>query len=234
MIHIRKSDERFHSDHGWLNSHHTFSFGAIQDPEHNGFRSLRVINDDHVAAGRGFGLHGHRDMEILSYVVDGKLAHKDSMGYTEVLGPNEIQTMSAGNGILHSEFNGSETEPVHFLQIWIEPRSNGTKPAYEQIAFDPLEKQNRFRLLAGPELAPGVAQINQDARVLVARISPGAELAYPLQPGRHAWVHVVSGQVNLNGIALRSGDGAAISDEASLSFDKAEAAESEVLVFDLA
>ena len=151
MITLRRSEERGHANHGWLDSRHTFSFANYVDPEHMGFRSLRVINEDRVAPGRGFGAHAHRDMEILSYVLEGKLAHKDSMGQQEELGPNEIQRMSAGSGIIHSEFNGSATEPVHFLQIWIEPRSNGGAPAYEQLRLDPTAKRDRLMLIAGPD-----------------------------------------------------------------------------------
>src|ERR1700758_3192880 len=180
MITIRRSNERGHADRGWLNSYHTFSFANYHDPAHMGFRSLRVINDDVVAPGRGFGAHAHRDMEILSYVLSGKLAHKDSMGHTEVLGPNEIQKMSAGTGVVHSEFNGSETEPVHFFQIWIEPKSTGTTPAYEQLKFEPAEKLNQFKLLASPKAVAGAATINQDANVSVAELTPGKSLKYEL------------------------------------------------------
>ena len=233
MITLRKSAERGHADHGWLNSYHTFSFANYHDPEQMGFRSLRVINDDRVAAGRGFGAHAHRDMEILSYVIDGKLAHNDSMGHTEVLGPNEIQKMSAGNGVVHSEFNGSESEPVHFLQIWIEPKSRGTAPSYEQFQFDPAEKKNKFRLLASPDKVAGAVQINQDAEVSVAELEPGQKLRYPLGSGRHAWVHVIDGAVTLNGVSLSGGDAAALTDEDGIDLTAA-ADSSNVLVFDLA
>lgn len=167
MLTVRKSKERGHADHGWLDSHHSFSFASYYDPDHMGYRALRVINEDRVAEGRGFGAHAHRDMEILSYVLKGKLAHKDSMGHVELLGPNEIQKMSAGSGVVHSEFNGSETEPVHFLQIWIEPKSRGTTPSYEQIKFAAEEKLDRFRVLASAKPAEGSATINQDANVSV-------------------------------------------------------------------
>lgn len=170
MIQVRKSEERGHAEHGWLDSYHTFSFAGYQDPKHMGFRSLRVINEDRVAPGRGFGAHGHRDMEILTYVLSGRLAHKDSMGHKEVLGPNEIQLMSAGSGVVHGEFNGSETEPVHFLQIWIEPASTGCKSGYEQIRFSQEDKRGKLKLLAGPQGGDGAVTINQDAKVFVTEL----------------------------------------------------------------
>lgn len=234
MITIRKSKERGHADHGWLDSYHTFSFADYHDPAHMGFRDLRVLNEDRVAAGRGFGAHAHRDMEILTYVLKGQLAHKDSMGHTEVLGPNEIQRMSAGKGVVHSEFNGSESEPVHFLQIWIEPKSTGTVPSYAQLKFEASEKQNKLKLLASPQAEPGAVQINQDARVSVAELTKGHDLTYELAAGRHAWVQVVHGDIALNGVALAAGDAAAISDETSLKILSAGSETSEVLVFDLA
>jgi len=233
MMKLRRSGERGHADHGWLNSHHTFSFANYYDPERMGYRSLRVINDDRVAPGRGFGAHAHRDMEILTYVLDGHLAHKDSMGHTEVLGANEIQKMSAGSGVVHSEFNASATEPVHFLQIWIEPAVTGTAPSYEQYAFLPEEKRNRFRLLASDAPTAGAARLQQDARVSVAAVAEGESLSYPMEAGRHAWVHVVSGDILLNGERLMGGDAAALEGETELRF-AAEGGESEVLVFDLA
>lgn len=234
MLTVRKSKERGHAEHGWLDSHHTFSFANYYDPSHLGFRSLRVINEDRVAEGRGFGAHAHRDMEILSYVLKGKLAHKDSMGHVEVLGPNEIQKMSAGSGVVHSEFNGSETEPVHFLQIWIEPKSRGTAPAYEQIKFDAAEKQDRFRLLASATPAEGVASLNQDASVSVAEISPGKSLSYRLDDHRHAWLHVIDGEVSVNGTVLSAGDAVAADAEEKLEITAQGKAKSEVLLFDLA
>jgi redox-sensitive bicupin YhaK (pirin superfamily) len=233
MMKLRRSEERGHADHGWLDSYHTFSFANYHDPEQMGFRSLRVINDDRVAAGRGFGAHAHRDMEILTYVLDGQLAHKDSMGHTELLGPNEIQKMSAGSGVVHSEFNGSASDPVHFLQIWIEPQSRGTSPNYEQYAFQPEEKRNQFRLLASDETVAGAARLNQDARVSVAEVTSGNTLTYALADRRHAWVHVVEGEVTLNGEPLTTGDAVAVEDERELSFT-ANGGKAVVLVFDLA
>ena len=234
MLTVRKSNERGHADHGWLDSHHTFSFANYHDPSHMGYRSLRVINEDRVAEGRGFGAHAHRDMEILSYVLEGKLSHKDSMGHVETLGPNEIQKMSAGSGVVHSEFNGSEEEPVHFLQIWIEPKSRGTTPAYEQIKFDRAEKLDRFRLLASPEGAEGVATINQDANVAVAELTPGKSLHYDREKNRHALLHVIHGEVKVNGTSLSSGDAIAADNELGLEITAEGGANSEVLLFDLA
>lgn len=234
MLTVRKSNERGHADHGWLDSHHSFSFANYYDPAHMGYRSLRVINEDRVEKGRGFGAHPHRDMEILSYVLSGKLAHKDSMGHVEVLGPNEIQKMSAGTGVVHSEFNGSETEPVHFLQIWIEPQSRGTAPAYEQLKFEPAEKLDHFKMLASSKPVAGAATINQDASVSVAELTPGKSLSYELGSKRHAWLQVIRGEVTVNGKTLRSGDAVAADDEKQLSITAQGAANSEVLLFDLA
>jgi len=234
MLTVRKSNERGHADHGWLDSHHTFSFANYYDPEHMGYRSLRVINEDRVAEGRGFGAHSHRDMEILSYVLKGKLAHKDSMGHVEELGPNEIQKMSAGSGVVHSEFNGSKTEPVHFLQIWIEPRSRGTTPAYEQLKFEAAEKLDRFKLLASPKKVAGAATINQDASVSVAELTPGKKLTYPLGSKRHAWLHVINGDVTVNGKALGTGDAVAADNEEALDVVAQGKNTSEILLFDLA
>jgi quercetin 2,3-dioxygenase len=234
MLTVRKSNERGHADHGWLDSHHTFSFANFYDPKHMGYRSLRVINEDRVSEGRGFGAHPHRDMEILSYVLKGTLAHKDNMGHVEVLGPNEIQKMSAGTGVVHSEFNGSETEPVHFLQIWIEPKSNGTAPSYEQIKFDPADKLDRFKLLATSEKVAGAATINQDATVSVAELTPGKQLTYPLGKKRHAWLHVIDGDVIVNGKSLHTGDAISADDEEKLDVSAAGKSNSEILLFDLA
>jgi redox-sensitive bicupin YhaK (pirin superfamily) len=234
MIHIRKSEERGHASHGWLDSYHTFSFADYYDPKHMGFRSLRVINEDRVAPGRGFGAHGHRDMEILSYVLEGSLAHRDNMGHQEVLGPNEIQRMSAGTGVMHSEFNASSTDPVHFLQIWIQPATAGIPSSYEQIRFDPEDKQGKLKLLAGPQGGTGVARINQDAQVFVTELGNEEKISYPLGTERHAWLHVIRGAVTVNGSALKTGDAAAVSDEKALVLSGSNAEPSEVLLFDLA
>ena len=233
MIKVRRSDSRGHANHGWLDTHHTFSFGDFYDAEHMGFRSLRVINEDRVAAGRGFGAHPHRDMEIVSYVISGKLAHRDSLGHEEVLGPNEIQRMSAGTGVRHSEFNGSETEPAHFFQVWLEPARRGAEPSYEQVAFAAEEKRDRFRLLASPEKAEGAAEIGQDARLSVAELAAGKQLRYALAERRGAWLQVVSGAVRLNGTVLEAGDGASVEEEPELRIEGVGAA-NEVLLFDLA
>ncbi|WP_446742901.1 pirin family protein [Silvibacterium acidisoli] len=233
MITVRRNNERGHADHGWLDSHHTFSFANYYDPKHMGFRSLRVINEDRVAPGRGFGAHPHQDMEILSYVRSGKLAHKDSMGQEEVLGPNEIQKMSAGTGVFHSEYNGSQTDPVHFFQIWIEPKQRGIKPSYEQLKFDESEKQNRFKVLASPTPVAGAATINQDAKVSVAVLDPATKLDYAVDESRHVWLHVVEGDVAVNGQQLQTGDAAAVSNEHVLEI-ATNGSKSEVLVFDLA
>jgi redox-sensitive bicupin YhaK (pirin superfamily) len=234
VITIRKSEERGHADHGWLNSHHTFSFSNYHDPKHMGFRSLRVINEDRVAPGRGFGAHAHRDMEILSYVLDGALAHKDSMGHEEILGPNEVQRMSAGSGVVHSEFNASKTEPVHFLQVWIEPATTGTPSSYEQFKFDPEEKKGKLKLIASQQGGDGVAKINQDAKILVSEVEGKSEISYPLGADRHAWLHVIRGSITVNGSQLNGGDAASFSDENNLEIQGSESEPAEILLFDLA
>ncbi|MBS1875626.1 MAG: pirin family protein [Acidobacteria bacterium] len=231
MITVRRSNERGHANHGWLDTHHTFSFADYYDPRHMGFRSLRVINEDRVAPGKGFGTHGHRDMEILSYVLEGKLAHRDSMGHVELLGPNEIQRMSAGSGVRHSEFNGGNGEPVHFLQIWIEPATPGGPSSYEQIRFDPADKRGKWKLLAGPDGGKDAATINQDASVSVAELGPGEAISYELSPGRHAWLHVIRGSVTANGVQLGAGDAISASGESRIDVTAAEPGE--VLLFDL-
>jgi redox-sensitive bicupin YhaK (pirin superfamily) len=234
MLTLRRAEDRGHSDLGWLSSYHTFSFGGYSDPRHMGFRALRVLNDDRVAAGKGFGAHGHRDMEILSYVVDGKLAHKDSMGEAHELGPNEVQAMSAGSGVIHSEYNASDTEPTHFLQIWITPAASSIEPSYQQFAYDPAEKRGRLRLMAGPDVEGGAARIHQDARMYASVLAPDEAVTSPLAPGRHAWVQCVSGAADVNGLAIKAGDGVAVSDEDEVVLRGAGSSGAELLLFDLA
>ena len=232
MIQIRKSNERGHADHGWLDSHHTVSFADYYDPEAMGFRALRVINEDRVQPAQGFGTHGHRDMEILSYVLEGGLAHEDSTGGGGVIKPGDVQRMSAGTGVMHSEFNASRTEPVHFLQIWIVPERRGIAPGYEQKHFPPEQRQGQLRLLASPDAAEGSVQIHQDARVYGTLLGKGQTVTHALAPGRHAWIQVARGQVRLGDVVLAAGDGAALSDERSVTLSGDEP--SEVLLFDLA
>jgi redox-sensitive bicupin YhaK (pirin superfamily) len=232
MITIRNAGERGHANHGWLDSHHTFSFADYYDPRHMGFRSLRVINDDRVAPGQGFGAHPHRDMEILSYVLDGALEHKDSMGTGSVIRPGDVQRMSAGTGVRHSEYNASKTDPVHFLQIWIQPAKQGIAPGYEQKTFPREAKKGRLRLVASPDGRDGSVTIHADALLYAGVLDAGdaAEVAIPA--GRHAWVHVARGKAKVNGRELGEGDGAALSDERQVKVEGVDGAE--VLVFDLA
>ena len=236
MITIRKSDDRGYADRGWLRSHATFSFGGYQDPRFNGFRALRVLNEHRIAPGKGFGPHSHRDMEILTYVVAGQLAHRDSLSGPHLLGQNELQAMSAGDGIVHSEFNASETEPSHSLQIWIDPVAEDLAPRYQQIAFAPEDMRGRLHLLAAPEPGDPVrtATINQQARVYVTAVGSGDRVGHTLAPGRHAWVQVIRGQIVVNGQSLSAGDGAAISDEPALTLSGGGADGGELLLFDLA
>jgi redox-sensitive bicupin YhaK (pirin superfamily) len=234
MITIRKAEERGRFDHGWLDTRHTFSFAGYYDPAHMGFRALRVINEDRVRPGEGFGTHGHRDMEIVTYVLSGALAHQDSTGGEGVLRPGEVQRMSAGAGVTHSEFNGSREEPVHFLQIWILPDRAGHPPSYEQKAFPDADKKGRLRLVASPDAADGSLLVHQDARVYATILGAGEAVRQRLARGRHAWVQVVRGELELNGKRLREGDGAAASDERELALEGKGAAGAEALVFDLA
>ena len=236
MIVLRRAEDRGHIDHGWLNTHHTFSFGSYSDPAHMGFRALRVLNDDRVAAGRGFGAHGHRDMEIFTYVLEGGLAHNDSTGENHILKPNEIQAMSAGTGVIHSEFNASKTDPVHLLQIWIIPAVEDVPPAYKQFAYDPSEKHNRLRLLVGPDRNPPepAAFIHQDARAYASVLDSGKTLEQPIVPGRHAWVHCAQGNIVLNGQKLKEGDGVALSNERALQIQGDGAKGGEFILIDLA
>lgn len=232
MITIRPAEQRGHADHGWLDSHHTFSFADYYDPDHMGFRSLRVINDDRVQSGKGFGTHPHRDMEIISYVIEGALSHRDSMGTGSVIKPGDVQRMSAGSGVTHSEFNDSQTEPVHFLQIWLLPAERGISPSYEQKAFSREEKLGRLRLVASPDGRDGSVLIHTDAAVYAGIFEAGQASELPLAKGRHAWVHVVQGSVRVNGRDLKEGDGAAFSDEPAVRVEGVN--QGEVLVFDLA
>ena len=236
MITLRKAEDRGHSDLGWLSSHHTFSFGAYMDPKHMGFRALRVLNDDRVQPGKGFGAHGHRDMEILSYVLEGTLAHKDSMGEQHVVGPHEVQAMTAGTGVIHSEFNASAKEPVHFFHIWIVPSAEDLEPTYQQFAYEPSEKAGKLRLIAGPEhhTSPPSAVLHQDARMYAAVLGAGESIAYSFVPGRHAWVHCAAGDITVDGLAMKDGDGVAVSDQPSLSLQGAGSRGGELLLFDLA
>jgi redox-sensitive bicupin YhaK (pirin superfamily) len=232
MITVRKAQERGHARHGWLESFHTFSFADYHDPAHMGFRDLRVINEDRVQPGRGFGTHSHRDMEIVSYVLSGALAHEDSLGTGSVIRPGDVQRMSAGTGVSHSELNPSPTEPVHFLQIWILPERDGLAPSYEQRHFPAAERAGRLRLVASRDGRDGSLRVHQDVAVHAALLGPGHAVAHALRPGRHAWLQVARGRCTLNGVALEVGDGAAVSDETSLRLERAD--DAEVLLFDLA
>lgn len=232
MITLRPSQERGHANHGWLDSYHTFSFANYYDPEYMGFRALRVINEDRVQPGRGFGTHGHQDMEILTYVLEGALEHKDSIGNGAIIQPGEVQRMSAGTGIMHSEYNSSQTEPVHFLQIWILPDRQGLKPSYEQKAFSVAERQGKLRLIAAKDGRDGAVTIHQDVDLYSAVLQPQDKVSYQLQPNRYAWLQVARGAVKLNGYSLNAGDGVAIGEGESLKIDTDSGAE--VLLFDLA
>ncbi len=232
MITIRRAEERGHADHGWLDSHHTFSFADYHDGKHMGFRSLRVINDDRVAPGQGFGTHPHRDMEIISYVLDGGLEHKDSMGTGSVIRPGDVQRMSAGSGVLHSEYNASRSEPVHFLQIWIIPEKRGIEPSYEQKRFEREDKQGKLRLVAAPDGKDGSVTVHADALVYAGVLAAGDRAEHALAPQRHAWVQVALGNVRVNGRELKAGDGAALSDEPKVVVEGVDGGE--VLLFDLA
>lgn len=232
MMEVRRTDDRGHADFGWLDSRHSFSFGQYHDPAFMGFGPLRVINEDRVTAGAGFDTHGHRDMEIISYVLEGALAHKDSLGTGSVIRPGDVQRMSAGTGIMHSEFNASNSEPVHFLQIWIIPDARGIAPSYEQKHFAPETRSGKLTLLAGKGGRDGALTIHQDADLYSALLAGGDEVTHAVAPGRKIWVQVAKGAVALNGTKLTAGDGAALADEARVTL-AAETA-SEVLVFDMA
>lgn len=232
MIKIRKAQDRGHLDHGWLDTAHTFSFSSYYDPNHMGFRSLRVMNEDVVSPGQGFGTHPHKDMEIVTYVLQGALEHRDSMGNGEVLRPGEFQRMSAGTGITHSEFNPSSTEPVHLYQIWLLPEKKGCEPSYEQKRFSDDALQNQLRLVASPKGAEGSLRIHQDARIYLSRLDAGQGVRHAIEAGRHAWLQVLRGSVTMNGQQqLNTSDGAAVSDEAALEI--VAGPQAEIMLFDL-
>jgi redox-sensitive bicupin YhaK (pirin superfamily) len=232
MITVRRAHERGNTRTAWLDSHHTFSFNQYYDPRYIGFRDLLVINEDEVAPGRGFGTHSHRDMEIISYVVEGELAHRDSTGVSSGIRPGDVQRMSAGTGVRHSEFNPSDTEPTHFLQIWIQPEQDGLLPSYEQRTFPETDRRGTLRLVASRDGREGSVIVHQDVQLYVGTLAAGEELTHHLGDDRHAWVQVIRGAVRLNGSPLTAGDGAAVSKETVLQIHATEAAE--LLLFDLA
>jgi hypothetical protein len=231
MAEIRRAVERGYADHGWLRSYHSFSFADYFDPQHVEFGPLRVINEDRVVPGAGFGTHGHRDMEIISYVLEGELAHTDSTGTSSVIRPGDVQRMSAGRGVQHSEFNYSHSQPVHFLQIWIQPNVRGIAPEYEEKRFEATEKRGRLRLIASPEGTDGSVRIHQDARVYAGLFDGDEQASLEVAAGRRIYVHVARGQVTANGETLRAGDALKLTDRTALSLQ--QGADSEVLVFDL-
>ena len=232
MITLRPADQRGHFNHGWLDTYHTFSFADFHDPSQMGFRSLRVINDDRVAPGEGFGAHPHRDMEIITYMVEGELEHRDSMGSGAVLRPGDVQHMTAGTGVVHSEFNHSQADPLRLLQIWIFPEKKGLVPGYQDRRFDRQQRVNRLRLIASTDGREDSLIINQDVDLYDAELARGAEVKLALRPNRHAWVQVISGEISLNGNRLKGGDGASISDEVALQI-KGESESAQFLLFDL-
>ncbi len=232
MITIRKASDRGHAEHGWLDSHHTFSFADYYDPAHMGFRGLRVINDDRVAGGQGFGPHPHRDMEILSYVLEGGLAHRDSTGTSGVIRPGDVQRMSAGTGVIHSEQNASRDAEVHFLQIWLLPTKRGITPGYEQKTFGDADKTGRLKLVASPDGRDGSLTIHSDAQVYAGIFHAGERAELALSSGRGAWIHVARGQVRIHGELLGDGDGMAIEDERAIKIEGTEDG-GEVIAFDL-
>ena len=229
MITVRKAEDRGHFNHGWLDTYHTFSFADYYDPNFMGFRDLRVINEDRVQPGRGFGTHGHRDMEIITYILEGELAHRDSMGTGSVIRPGEVQRMSAGTGVMHSEMNPSPEKPVHLLQIWILPEREGIKPGYEQKTFPETERQGRLRLVASPDAREGSLEIHQDVDLFASTLRDGTAVAHEFRPNRYGWLQVARGSVDVNGKKLNAGDGAAIEGERSIALR----GNGEVLLFDL-
>jgi redox-sensitive bicupin YhaK (pirin superfamily) len=232
MLQVRKSGERGYADHGWLKSFHSFSFADYHDPEHMGFGSLRVINDDRVQPGKGFGMHGHRDMEIITYILEGALAHKDSMGNGSTIVPGDVQRMSAGKGVMHSEFNASDSELVHLLQIWIEPNVTGIRPGYEEKHFDVPSKRGRLRLIASSDAREGSVLIHQDAAVYAALLDGAERIVHKLAPGRKAYLHVARGSLIANGQPLQAGDALKASGVAEMALEMGKQAE--IILFDLA
>jgi len=231
MLTIRKAEDRGHANHGWLNTYHTFSFANYYEPKHMGFRALRVINEDRVSPGNGFGTHGHKNMEIITYVLEGALEHKDSIGTGSVIQPGEVQRMSAGTGILHSEFNHSKTESVHFLQIWLLPEKEGLPPSYEQRNFSPAKTPGKLHLVAARDGRNAAVTVHQDVDLYAAVLEPGDRVSHSLQSQRHAWVQVARGAITLNGLSLDKGDGAAISEETDVVIEATT--DAEILLFDL-
>ena len=233
MITIRPKDERGVANFGWLDSRHTFSFGNYYDPQHMGFASLRVINEDKVLPAKGFGTHAHRDMEIISYVLSGELAHQDSMGNGSVIRPGDVQRMSAGTGVRHSEFNASDTNPVHFLQIWIMPEQSRLQPSYEEKNFTPEEKQGKLRLVGSPDGRDNSVTIHQDVNLYLASLTPRDRLTYQIPDNRAVWLQVIKGKIMLDERLLEAGDGAAIVDESEIAI-AGNSPNSEILLFDMA
>lgn len=233
MIQLRRANERGHADHGWLDSYHTFSFADYYDPRHMGFRSLRVINDDRVQPGRGFGKHPHRDMEIISYVLEGSLEHKDSLGTGSVIRPGDVQRMSAGTGITHSEFNPSSTEPVHFLQIWLIPNQMGLAPSYEQRHFSEASRNGVLKVVASPDGRDGSVTVRSDVILMAGLFRERRSATYTLPTGRHAWIQVARGKVLINGYTLNAGDSMSMAEEEEVTVQGIDVAPGEVLLFDL-
>ncbi len=232
MIELRSAAERGHANHGWLDAHHSFSFADYYDPRHMGFGPLRVLNDDRIGAGAGFGMHGHRDMEIVTYVLDGELAHKDSMGNGSVIRPGDVQRMSAGTGVMHSEFNHSQTQVTHLLQIWIEPKFRGIAPGYEEKRFESADKRGRLRLIASSDGAEGSVTVHQDVKLYAGLFDGTEEATFSLPQGRRAYLHVARGEVQANGVVLKEGDALKAVDENEIRISGGK--DAEVLLFDLA
>lgn len=234
MLIVRHAKQRGHANHGWLDSHHTFSFASYYDPAYMGFRNLRVINEDRVQPGQGFGTHPHRDMEIVSYVLDGALEHKDSMGTGSTIRPGDVQRMSAGTGVRHSEYNASKSDAVHFLQIWIMPAKLGIQPSYEQKTFSSEDKRGKLRVVASPDGRDGSVTVHADAIIRAGVFGPGDRAELEVGSGRNVWVQVARGSLTVNGTVLAAGDGASVTNEARIVVEGGEGGEGEVLVFDLA